>query len=385
MLVWLSVWATQAVAQQEVCDAMLTPAEWRQAMDAVDDALIGLDGARAERILDDVLTELRCLDALAEPSDLGRLARQVSLIAFWQQDHEELVVWALLARKTLGGAAWPEAVPAPDRYFDLLDELVLLEPMRVDGAGLAVPDGGGALVDGWLVRLPESELSVQHFAQIADGDGQVVWGGWIDGTRWPEEWLDDLAEPTSMPTWYEAPPTPIPWASPGGDLPMGGDPPPIEGPEPMEPEPVEPEPVELVEGPAVVAQPAPRPPGVSDATANKLAMIERRKAQRAARRPSAAVTFDGDGRDANCLWKNQPKNVDASRREVAVNRHRFAITTDAERATFNKVLRDCGEFRAARKFTQWQDRRGLFAGGGTHRDAMLAALVAEEPSRKKGS
>src|SRR5688500_15376154 len=137
--------AATARAQTEVCAGPLPLAEWEEAMDQVDAALVALDGARADRILDDLVHELRCLDALAPPAAIGRLARQISLVAFFAQDPDELAHWALLARDTSGGAPWPDGVPVPERYLALVAELPAPQLGRLDDRGLAVPKGGGAL------------------------------------------------------------------------------------------------------------------------------------------------------------------------------------------------------------------------------------------------
>lgn len=380
-----------ALAQEEVCAGTLPTAEWREAMDAVDEALAALDGARADRVLDDIVHELRCLGELAEPADLGRLARQVSLVAFWQQDNEEMQTWGLLARKTLGGTPWPEALPVPDRYFELMDAVDLPTPTLQTGRGVDAPGGGALLLDGWQVGEPASEAMTQHLLQVADKKGRVLSTEWMDGTRWPEVRLSDDPSPLEAPTWYVAPPAPPPWSPerpPVSEAPDDGGEDVGDGvadapDDPLEPDPPPDAPVESPEVPSP-APDAAVSDGVddpSDATLGKLQLLEEREQRRG--RQVGTVTFDGDGRDESCPWKGEPRKVEATRREVTINRHVFPIRTDEDHAAFRKTLRGCGEYRAARRFKRWQEAEGLFSSGAQYRDAMVDALLSEEPSRRR--
>ena len=297
-------------------------------MNAVDTALAAHDGARADRILDDMVHELRCLREIASPADVGRMARQVSLVAFYAQDHDELGYWGLLARETSGDSPWPDGVVIPERYFELLDALPEPALGRVDG-GLEVPRGGGALLDGYLLVEPEATTGVQHLLQIGDKHGEILATLWQTGPDFPEAWLGRQAEPLDPPKWVPAPPSRAPFPEP-------------------EPTP------ELTPAPAPA--PAPKPPGLS---------------------------FDGDARTAECPWRVDPRGVEASSREVRVNRHTYPIRSPEEQLAFKGLLRSCGEFRAVRRFTRWQDARGRwFAGAAGYKAEMIDALLTEEPKRR---
>lgn len=331
LLAWSA--AVSASAQVEVCAGVLALPEWREAMDAVDEALIALDGARADRILDDLLYEMRCLHAPVPPAELGRLARQVALVAFFAQDQDELGYWGQLALQAAGGAPWPEAVTIPDRFFEMLDALPEPEPTRAEG-GLAIPRGGGALLDGVLLTEPIATEGVQHLLQIADKGGRVVSTAWQTGASFDRTWLEDDPRPEGTPGWYVAPPPPPPLR----DAPV-------------------PEPVPEVPQPEVPQPEAPR--------------------------PAPTVRFDGDGATQECPWRGPPRNVSAKGREVRVNRHTFPVRTAEDQDAFRQVLRACGEFRAARRFVRWRvARRKLFRSGSQLRDAMIEALVTPEPPRK---
>ncbi len=322
MLSIASLSAAPALAQVEACDGPFSLVEWLQAMDEVDRALIALDGSRADLVLDHVIDESRCLDEVVPPDVLGRFARQVSVVAFFAQDPDELAYWALLARETAGGAPWPPELPVPDRYHELVADLG--EP-RVDtlpGVGFAPPKGGAVLVDGFFAASPTASVGVQHLVQVGDKKGLVVSTTWQTGTSFPEGWLEEGDSELEAPRWYEAPP----------------EPPPIEVPEPA------PEPVEVDE---------------------------------------PTVSFDGDGRSADCPWKGEPRKASVKGRTVSINRQTFTVRGDEAQAEFKAVLRSCGEFRAVRRFTRWQDaRKKLFSSGKRYRDAMLKALLTEEPARQ---
>jgi hypothetical protein len=334
--VWWSL-ISGAWAQTEACPGPLPLSEWQEAMGSVDQALIALDGTLADRILDDIVYELRCLRVPAPPAELGRLARQIALVAFYAQDHDEMRVWMGLARETVGQVPWPEALPVPERFFALTDALEPPAVQQADGH-LQVPRGGGALLDGFLLQQPEATGSVQHLLQIADKRGEILLTDWQNGAAFPEEWLG--AEPVrlTVPDWYVAPPEPAERE---------------EAPEPEpEPDPELPEPVQAG--------------------------------------PEPTLSFEGDGRSQDCPWKLEPHTVEADRREVRVNRHVYPVRTEEQQGEFKELLRSCGEFRAARRFTRWRGARaqgfgGAFAGAARYRRAMVEAIASDEPVRRKRS
>lgn len=312
--------ASAAHAQVEVCAAPLSLTEWREQMDAVDGALRELDGARADVVLDDLVYELRCLSEPATPDAVGRLARQVALVAFFAQDLDELSYWGLLAREAAGGMPWPEGVPVPVRFEELVGALPEAEVDRVEGQGLLVPKGGGALLDGRLLGEPAATRGAQHLLQVADKKGAVVWTRWQTGAGFPEDVLAPGPTDPGVPRWYVAPPDPVP----------------VHVPEPVAVAPV----------------------------------------------PEQTVTF-GDPRWV-CPWEGIPADVEAHGASVTVAGAVYRVKTDEEVVAFRKTLRGCGEFRAARRFLKWQAARGKpFAGARGHRDAMVEALLTPEPKGRK--
>lgn len=311
-------------------------------MNAVDAALTALDGARADRILDDMVYELRCMRDIVQPADLGRMARQVSLVAFYAQDNDEMRYWGLLARETAGDAPWPDGLTIPGRYFELIDALPTPEVGHGEG-GLDVPKGGGALLDGVLVTEPVATVGVQHLLQVADKRGAILVTTWQTGPAFPEEWRTDDARALPVPKWYVAPATAV---------------------EPVpEPAPVEPEPQPEPEPQVVAAVPEPEPV-VPEPLAKP-------------------VSFEGDGKTAECPWRIDPRVVEASGREIRINRHIYPVRTVEDQAAFKTLLKSCGEFRAVRRFTRWQDARGgWFTGAKAYKAEMIDALLTEEPKRR---
>lgn len=323
-MVWLLV--TVAVAQEEVCGGILPRSEYDEALEAVDLAIADGSGARADRILDDVHEALPCADFVLSPADVGRLARQEALLAFYQQDRVQLELWWLLARET--GVTSTERWSLPDTFADLVDGFSDREPAALDGQGLRPPKKGGVLLDGRLVLEPVASPGVPHLVQVVDKHGAPIRTAWQDGIAFDP---DLLGTPTSLsvPRWYDEPPTVAP--EPVATAPVA--------PEPAAPEPAATEPV--------------------------------------------AVRFD-DALDADCPWKGSPRKVEVSRREIGVNRKTFPIGTPEEQLALAKTLRTCGEYRAARRFARWQEARGKpFSGAAAHRDAMIDALLTDEPKRRR--
>lgn len=327
--------AAAALAYEEPCMGVFVRSELVEALDAVEAAVADGNGALAQRILDDVTEAMRCADFLVAPADLGRLARDVSVVAFYAQDYEEMIRWAHLGDATLGGAPWPERLVVPERYDVLLADLEAPELVRAEPGGVLPPKGGGVFLDGRWIDTAEAAVGSQHLVQVVDKKGVVQRTQWQDGPAFP----DALVRiPTSLepPDWYVEPPAP----------------PPLEI--AVEPEVAAPEPV--------VAAPEVAP----------VAAIE------------PELDFREERAQQDCPWKGVPRNAWATSRRVGVNRQTFSVRTAAEQEVFREVLRACSEFRAARRFTRWRAaRRKLSLDASRYRRGMVRALEEPEPVRKK--
>lgn len=364
MIALLILLAGPSQAQTEVCAGPLTPEFWRDAMDDIDEAIGEFNGRRANEIIDATVHELRCLQRPVDPRDLGRLARQRSLMAFYEQDIAETEAWALLAAETLGGAPWPQAVPVPDPYHDFVAAMEPAELRVLDGKGLVVPRKGAVLLDGRLLEEPRATLGMTHLLQIADKKGKVLQTTWQHGAAFTD---DLLGEPVAVqvPRWYAAPAEPLPLPDRDAIADAG------------EPTTDEPEPDEIVE-PVVPEGPAPdepEVPGVPESRPERVVMLpdsERRKMF------ETREVLDG------CDWRKQPQNVRATAGRVQINRHTYPVRSASDQAAFKKVLRKCGEFRAARRFDRWREaRRKLSFQASRYKQGMINALLTEDKPRRK--
>ena len=357
MMLWLAI---AAFAQEERCSGALRVDTWREAMDEVDAALERSNVAHADRILDDVVDQLRCLDTPADPADLGRLARQIAVVAFYAADEEERISWTWLAHDTVGGAPWPEGLVVPDRFH----ELALAVPERpmqtLDEVMLAPPKKGGVLLDGRPLARPVARSGVVHLLQVVDKKGHLAHASLQLGADFPESWLVDGTAAVDI-DHLPAPPPPLPLPLPDAvaEGPDDTEPAPPE-PTPPEPAPTEPPPPESA--PEEVAPPQPGPPVA---------------------RPRVTYSFDEAFPD--CPWKASPNKARVEGKVVVVNRQRHSVASRDDVTATQRLFRQCGEFRAARRLGRWSDeRRKLLKTGAEHREAMLRVLVQGEPTRAAG-
>ena len=338
------LWLTLAWAQEEPCGGVLPVEELHVALDATEEALAELQVDRDDRILDDVIDVLRCIGTPLEPSDLGRLARHVSLVAFYDADQAELRSWTWLERDTVGGS-WPsDVLPVPDTFHALRAELSEPPMVTAEGGWLA-PKKGAVWLDGRPSEGPTARSEVPHLLQMLDKKGRVTWSGWMVGSDAPEQWFDPQGGPVEVPRWASAPPPPAPW----DDAVVVVD-----------------EPVEVPD----VDEPA---EPVDDDT------VEGRK-----KRPRRTTEFMEIFPD--CPWRRGPGKVSVEGSKVQINRFEYSVRSADDLAEAQAVFRRCGEFRAARRLARYAEaRKKLFAAADAReqRDALVRVLLAEEPTRKK--
>ncbi|HHO49544.1 MAG TPA: hypothetical protein ENK18_01435 [Deltaproteobacteria bacterium] len=407
----LAALLSSARAQVQACPGPFTLEEWSEAMDEVDVELIALNGTRAAHLLEDILGELRCLDEIVSPEVLGRLARQVALVTFYDQDPEELVPWALLARRTLGAAPWPDALPAPAYFHELMASEPQPQPEGPGDRGLAPPRGGGMLIDGFLALQPQAAARARHLVQVADRRGRVLETWWQRGGRFPETWLGEPGVSLDVPRWYEAPPEPLeppipvpapsfaraPAPPPGqAQWGLGAEPaaaveprvPTVPGPQPGSSGGVDPGGVDPGGADPGGADPGGADPGGADpggADPGEVGATAGHEPARGAAQ-GRSLRFTDDRRNEACPWSVDPRYVEIRGPRIQVNRRVFWIRSEEDEQRFVVTLRDCGEHRAARWFLRWRAARGQpFTGAARHRDAMVDALlqkprIAHEPA-----
>jgi len=394
---WL--WAAPAAAQVEVCTAELRVDTWVEALDMVEASLEQRNIDLADRILDDVIDQLRCLATPAPPDVLGRLARQVAVVAFYQADHEEMASWTWLARDTIGGTPWPEGLEVPDRFHELVVEIHEPPLQQAEGVRLAPPKKGGFLLDGRPLSRPEARSSVQHLFQAIDKKGRVVEGLVLLGTDFPARWTEPGSGAIEVARHLPQPPEPPPWGDAVVDAPEPADPDPTDAPADPDPTdaPADPDPTADPDGTDASTDPdATEEPADPDPTEES---ADPDPTDEGVEPPGPTMRPPDEGPDLpgprmvrperpfdeifpDCPWRTEPRKARLEGKEVVVNRQRHPVRSRDDVADTQSVFRSCGEFRAARRLGRWsRERRKLFSSGARHRDAMLRVLVAEEPVR----
>jgi hypothetical protein len=320
--------AALASAQEEVCPGPLSLEAVRLDLDQVEVTLRDLHGDEAADLLDDVTDSLRCVDVPVTPEDVARIGRLASLMAFFQQDSEEVDRWGQLWQ-TVAPNVGPgvKRSPVPELW---LARVTSLPKPEIGGpaANLAPPQRGLVVVDGAAVTSPEASIGLPHFVQVFDKKAKLVVGFWQDGIVFPDEWLGGDAPPT-IPAWWTA--SPGPTAAPA---------------------------------PAPTAAPAPTP-------APPPAPVE-----------EPLPTFGSEATE--CVWgTGDPTDVDVRHGRITIDGFAFPIRSDEDQDAFRGALRLCHEFRASRRFNRWLAVRGhLFSGDGRKaKAAFVRVLVKPEPRR----
>lgn len=208
-------WAQQDAA---LCKGGFTNVDWTVRLQSAEDAFASFEVEVARRLLDKTRAQVVCLEHVADPALVARLAQDLAWLAFFDQDEIAAQRWILMARFTDPGLALPESIP-PDHP---LRELAagLDDPAKVVADGRALPPkGGGLFLDGRLVGVPEAWPEVPGLLQVADGEGRIVDTRWIDGAQLPEEYLGPDGPPPRPPRWWdpeEAPGTMVAERAGGG-------------------------------------------------------------------------------------------------------------------------------------------------------------------------
>jgi hypothetical protein len=210
-----------------------------------------VEPARVELI--DAHRQVLCLPAVAKPSQVSRLSRDLALAFFYDQDDDAARRWGLSSRYAAplpwDDATFPEGHPFRDGV-DGAEEPPLGGP---DGKGLAYPKKGAVFANGKLLAAPKAPAEVPLLVQVADKDGAIVASWWQDGAAFPESVIGPPGPAPVAPKWWT--PEPAPTAPVTVAVAAVAAPP--------EPEPIaaaEPPPVAVVEPPKPVAALPVEPP-----------------------------------------------------------------------------------------------------------------------------
>jgi hypothetical protein len=210
-------WAPEALAQS--CAAPYTHAQWAGEMDQVSQKMANFQLSEAAAQLKAMQKSVPCLDKVAEPAQLGRFAREMSMMYFFQQEEDASVRWANLQRFAAPGLAWGDPnLPPIGPYRDML-EWADEPPMGGDpDSGLLPPKKGAIFINGDYALAAQARAEVPNLVQIFDGKGNVVQAYWQDGARFRPDILGPMGKP-AQPAWFAK--ATYPGADSAGEDPFG--------------------------------------------------------------------------------------------------------------------------------------------------------------------
>jgi hypothetical protein len=200
LVLWLS-WGS-AQAKDPSCPELYVW-QFKALIAAVDEEYTNLEFRRAQMLLDAAGPRVPCVVQIVPTDDLAEFALRRAYAFALDLDENEAQRWAQLAFSLKPGLDWPVYVPPDHAARSLLEGMEALAPLTIEGAGLVVPQAGGAFVDGRFVEVPKAEPGVPHLLQVGDGAGTLVFSDWIDGATFPDELLGPVPEtPLTLPRWY---------------------------------------------------------------------------------------------------------------------------------------------------------------------------------------
>jgi len=205
-----------AKAEEPPCFGLFYISEWQLAMDAADRAIQDADIPLAKTILGQSYDAMHCVHEVILPRDLGRFARQMSLVEFDLKNRDQAAQWGQLARDAMGEQSWPEDLPRSEAFVEMTEGLGSLQKAGPEGKSFDYPKGGAALVDGRFRDKPLVTVTVPHLVQIVDRKGSPKTTRWFDGAAVPTDLLGELHDEASPPDWYVEPSTmPVRSSEPG--------------------------------------------------------------------------------------------------------------------------------------------------------------------------
>lgn len=189
-------------AYADDCSAPYTHAQWKADMDAADESLSSFNLEQAHDQLIAIHKGVLCLNAIAQPSYIARIERQLTLVFFFDQDEAAATRWAAGSSYAYAGLPWPSDL-GEDHPLRAL--IAAADPPQQAGPadkGLLVPKKGFAFVDGKLLKDLKMPVETPVFVQITDKDGLITREYWQDGAAWPDDLLGPPLAPFVAPAWY---------------------------------------------------------------------------------------------------------------------------------------------------------------------------------------
>lgn len=200
-----------AEAQHEVCPPTDT-ASLQQELGRAEKLLEDFHIDRARRGLEHVRGRLRCLEEPVPSGLIARMARGITLAAFYDQDTIELERWAGVALLLDPAGSWPAGATQDHPVHARLEDVAIPEQARLDHVGFALGGGASLFANGAPLAEPALARGVPHFVQHFDRSGSVLDAWWQDGPIFPDGLLEHGAGPVEPPKWWVKRAPPVEWA-----------------------------------------------------------------------------------------------------------------------------------------------------------------------------
>ncbi len=299
--------STPATAQDEMC-AKYTLDDLREDMDRIDTAVRKPSLPEASHLSGQLHAELRCLNELAPRQDLQRFAQQRAVLAFFDQDEEQVRLWGLAARYLDAGQDWPDY--GPPVLGAAIEELENVDLAGPEGAQLLHPKGSAVFLNGAVLTEPLARIEIPNLIQLADKTGKVSEAWWQDGAAFREQILGGTGE---APKWASK-------VTSGAVL-------------------------------AGVATPE-APPLGDDPTVESIGALIAQLGEGGTLEvvPESEWMFE-------CPWAGQDLEVSARMMSLYVNDVRYDVAGRKDRRAFVDVLDSCYESRARRRYRAWRGAR----------------------------
>lgn len=194
--------SAEAFAQD--CPELYTHTRWKADMDAADESLAAFNLEQAREQLVAVHRGVLCLDSVARPSYVARVARQLAIVFFYDQDEAAAIRWSAGSQFAYGGLAWPSDMGEEHPMRAVLAEAEAPSLAGPEDKGLIVPKKGYAFVDGGMATTLKVPVETPVLVQITDKDGLITRQYWQDGAAWPEDLLGPPAPAPLAPKWLVA-------------------------------------------------------------------------------------------------------------------------------------------------------------------------------------
>lgn len=193
-----------AHAQEFDCTESMSHEAWSAEMDRIDAYFAAFDLEKAGKAARGIRDRVRCLDRIVLPSHLGRYARQMALVAFYEQDEITTIRWGRLQQYAAPGMPWPEDFTEDHPVREMLDFATEPAIAGPSGVGLLYPKNGAVFMNGTLLEQPEARAEVPNLIQVTDKKGTLVLQYWQDGAAFREDVLGPPGMVPKLPKWFVA-------------------------------------------------------------------------------------------------------------------------------------------------------------------------------------